>query len=99
MLEHAHFSGLLEAVADSCNNLTVAFNSTDDSGEGVVVWEYSSALFLCVTMLTTIGKHNYNYIIFGSEISTRFFNLKFVQSFLVEWESVVVEKTDQYRQY
>lgn len=55
--EHVHFSALLAAVADSCGNLTAALNSTDD-GDGDVVWEYSSALFLCVTMLTTIGMSN-----------------------------------------
>ena len=54
--KHSNVPMLLAVVTDSCSNLTNSFNSTEN-GYGDVVWEYSSALFLCVTMVTTIGKH------------------------------------------
>lgn len=46
----------LEVVKESCHNMmnTVNISSVDDELDPS--WEYSSALFLCMTILTTIGK-------------------------------------------
>ena len=60
LVENANFSLLLAGIRESCNNFTVAYHSTNNS-DRIVLWEYSSALFLCMTILTTIGKHNLNF--------------------------------------
>nr|CAH0110147.1 unnamed protein product [Daphnia galeata] len=53
-LEHNNsFEIWFEAINESCNNLTLNLNKTDGSGD--LVWEFSSALFLCMTILTTIA--------------------------------------------
>lgn len=44
----------LAAVQESCNNLTF-LNKTDEYANGDNPWEFSSALFLCMTILTTVG--------------------------------------------
>jgi hypothetical protein len=56
-LEHNNsFEIWFEAINESCNNLTLNLNKTDGSGD--LVWEFSSALFLCMTILTTIGNQH-----------------------------------------
>ncbi len=46
----------LAVVKESCKNLTREDKNPLESGVVNNVWEYSSALFLCMTILTTIGK-------------------------------------------
>lgn len=55
--ENNCFEKWFEVVRESCNNLTLKLeNATDINGTGDDPhWEFSSALFLCMTILTTIG--------------------------------------------
>ena len=45
-----------KVVRDSCNDLTNSGKS-EENGSQNVAWEFSSALFLCMTILTTIGNN------------------------------------------
>lgn len=57
--ENNSFEIWFELVRESCNNLTMKLeNVTDVNGTEDVAWEFSSALFLCMNILTTIGNHN-----------------------------------------
>ncbi|EFX88167.1 hypothetical protein DAPPUDRAFT_311768 [Daphnia pulex] len=59
--ENSSFEMWFEVVRESCNNLTVKLeNVTDVNGNEDVAWEFSSALFLCMTILTTIGYGNFS---------------------------------------
>ncbi|XP_057369888.1 potassium channel subfamily K member 2-like [Daphnia carinata] len=49
----------LAAVQESCNTLTF-LNKTDECANGDNPWEFSSALFLCMTILTTVGYGNFS---------------------------------------
>ncbi|KAI9564914.1 hypothetical protein GHT06_008655 [Daphnia sinensis] len=49
----------LAAMQESCNNLTF-LNKTDEYANGDNPWEFSSALFLCMTILTTVGYGNFS---------------------------------------
>ncbi|XP_046449382.1 open rectifier potassium channel protein 1-like [Daphnia pulex] len=59
--ENNCFEKWFEVVRESCNNLTLKLeNATDINGTGDPPWEFSSALFLCMTILTTIGYGAYS---------------------------------------
>ncbi|XP_046636397.1 potassium channel subfamily K member 2-like [Daphnia pulicaria] len=59
--ENDHFEIWFGVVRESCNNLTVKLeNVTDVNDTGDVAWEFSSALFLCMNILTTIGYGNFS---------------------------------------
>ncbi|XP_045025614.1 potassium channel subfamily K member 2 isoform X2 [Daphnia magna] len=64
----------LAAVQESCNNLTF-LNKTDEYANGDNPWEFSSALFLCMTILTTVGYGNFSPKSSGGKIFCMFYGL------------------------
>lgn len=47
----------ISVINESCGNLTQIYEQEAALSSHVSHWEFSSALFLCMTILTTIGKH------------------------------------------
>jgi hypothetical protein len=45
-----------KVIQESCNSLTENLEKANETED--VAWEFSSALFLCMTILTTIGNRN-----------------------------------------
>lgn len=57
-LQHNHSDeAWFKLLNDSCHNLTNLEKDGNNLNQDVA-WEFSSALFLCMTILTTIGNHN-----------------------------------------
>jgi hypothetical protein len=57
-LQHNHSDeAWFKLLNDSCHNLTNLEKDGNNPSQDVA-WEFSSALFLCMTILTTIGNHN-----------------------------------------